>query len=105
MLYLTRKLGESIIINNTIELTVVEVRGKSVKLGFLFPEEATILRKELHQRILEQNMAATQGDSDDFMDLDLNLGSLQGAARQETENTLRLPTKKDTKDDDGYGNR
>ena len=48
MLYLTRKIGESIIINNSIELTVVEVRGKTVKLGFLFPREASILRKELH---------------------------------------------------------
>ena len=58
MLYLSRKIGESIIINNNIELTVVEVRGKTVKLGFLFPKEATILRKELHQKIMEQNIAA-----------------------------------------------
>lgn len=65
MLYLTRKIGESIIINNNIELTVVEVRGKTVKLGFLFPKEATILRKELHQKILEQNVAAaTVGDTE-----------------------------------------
>lgn len=58
MLYLTRKIGESIIINNNIELTVMEVRGKTVKLGFLFPKEATILRKELHQKIMDQNIAA-----------------------------------------------
>ena len=38
MLYLSRKLGESIIINNTIELQVIEVKGKSVKLGFTFPQ-------------------------------------------------------------------
>ncbi len=63
MLYLTRKIGESIIINNDIELTVVEVRGRTVKLGFLFPKEASILRKELHQKILEQNIAAATGDS------------------------------------------
>ncbi len=62
MLYLTRKIGESIIINNNIELTVVEVRGRTVKLGFLFPKEASILRKELHQKILEQNIAAA-GDN------------------------------------------
>ncbi|MCZ6845498.1 MAG: carbon storage regulator, partial [Alphaproteobacteria bacterium] len=30
MLYLTRKIGESIIINDDIELTVVDVRGKSI---------------------------------------------------------------------------
>ena len=73
MLYLTRKIGESIIINNNIELTVVEVRGKTVKLGFVFPKEASILRKELHQKIMDQNIAAATGDAD-IADLDFNLG-------------------------------
>lgn len=69
MLYLTRKLGESVIINNTIELTVVEVKGRSVKLGFNFPPEATILRKELHDRIMEQNIvAARSGDDASILD-------------------------------------
>ena len=67
MLYLTRKIGESIIINNNIELTVVEVRGKTVKLGFVFPKEATILRKELHEKITEQNLAAASGGLSDFL--------------------------------------
>lgn len=76
MLYLSRKIGESIIINNNIEMTVMEVRGKSVKLGFVFPKEATILRKELHEKIMEQNIAAAaSGDVDfDNMDFDLDLG-------------------------------
>ncbi len=58
MLYLTRKVGESVIINDKIELTVVEVRGKSAKLGFTFPPEASVLRKELHERIMQENAAA-----------------------------------------------
>jgi carbon storage regulator len=64
MLYLTRKIGESVIINNTIELTVVEVKGRAVKLGFNFPKEATILRKELYDRIMEQNIAAARSGDD-----------------------------------------
>jgi len=69
VLYLTRKIGESVIINNTIELTVVEVKGRSVKIGFNFPPEATIMRKELHDRILEQNIAASQySDDAEIMD-------------------------------------
>ncbi len=72
MLYLTRKIGESIIINNNIEVTVVEVRGKTVKLGFLFPKEATILRKELHQKITEQNIAATKQDAD-WLEMDFSI--------------------------------
>jgi carbon storage regulator len=89
MLYLTRKIGESIIINNNIELTVVEVRGKTVKLGFLFPAEASILRKELHQKITEQNMAAAlSGGTDDVdavMGLNLNLALPSTFKKQEAE--------------------
>jgi carbon storage regulator len=64
MLYLSRKIGESVIINNNIELTVVEVRGKSVKIGFTFPPDATVLRKELHDKIVEQNVAAATASDD-----------------------------------------
>jgi carbon storage regulator len=68
MLYLSRKIGESIIINNTIELQVMEVRGKVVKLGFTFPPEASVLRKEIYEKIREENLAAARGggDLDDF---------------------------------------
>ena len=58
MLYLTRKIGESVVINDTIEVTVVDVRGKSAKLGFTFPPDASVLRRELYERIQEENRAA-----------------------------------------------
>ena len=61
MLYLTRKVGEAIIINDTIELTIIEVRGKTAKLGITFPPNATVLRKELHDRIKQENLAAALG--------------------------------------------
>jgi carbon storage regulator len=60
MLYLTRKVGESVIINDNIEVTVIEVRGKSIKLGFTFPPEATVLRREIHERIQAENRAAVE---------------------------------------------
>ncbi len=60
MLYLMRKTGESVIINNHIEIKVIEVSGKTVKLGFLFPPEATVLRKEIHDRITQENKAASE---------------------------------------------
>lgn len=68
MLYLTRKPGEAVIINNTIEVTVVEVKGKAVKLGFSFPPSATVLRKEIHDRILEQNIAAASLEHGEVID-------------------------------------
>jgi carbon storage regulator len=79
MLYLSRKLGESIIINNSIEMTVVEVRGKTVKIGFTFPPDATVLRKEIYDKIMEENMAAAGSGMDvdaDFLSGDFDLGNL-----------------------------
>lgn len=73
MLYLSRKVGESIIINNNIELTVVEVRGRSVKLGFNFPPDASVLRKEIYDKISAENQAASAGDFlDDLHDLEID---------------------------------
>ena len=65
VLYLTRKVGETVVINDTVEVTVVEVRGKSIKLGFTFPADASVLRKEIHERIQAENRAAAEsGDID-----------------------------------------
>lgn len=58
MLYLTRKPGEAVIVNNSIEVRVVEVRGKTVKLGLNFPPEASVLREEVFLQIKAENRAA-----------------------------------------------
>lgn len=58
MLLVTRRTGESIIINGDIELQIVEVKGNRVKLGFDYPEGNTVYRKELYLKIQEENKAA-----------------------------------------------
>lgn len=58
MLYLSRKPGESVIINGDIEVLVEEVRGKTVKIGFRFPEKVSVLRREVFDRIEEENRKA-----------------------------------------------
>ena len=63
MLYLTRKVGDSVVINDNIEVTVVEVRGRSIKLGFEFPKDVTVLRRELYDKIQEENRAAASVDA------------------------------------------
>jgi len=60
MLYLIRKPGEAVIVNHCIEIRVVEVRGKTVKLGFTFPPEATVLREEVFEAIKQANRAALE---------------------------------------------
>jgi len=84
MLYLSRKLGESIIINNSIELQVVEIKGKSVKLGFVFPPEASVLRKEIFDKIREENLMAASAGGDASLDDFLGaLGALDGKNRDD----------------------
>ena len=73
MLYLSRKIGESVVINADIEVTVVEVRGKSVKLGFTFPPSVSVLRRELYEKIQRENREAA------LADIDLLSGGKSGA--------------------------
>lgn len=58
MLALTRKKGESIIINNNIEISILEMRGDQVKIGISAPKEVPVYRKEVYLQIQEENKAA-----------------------------------------------
>ena len=60
MLYLSRRAGEAVIINNAIEVRVVEVRGRTVKLGFRFPADSSVLREEVFLQIQAENEAAAR---------------------------------------------
>ncbi|WP_075553142.1 carbon storage regulator [Candidatus Paracaedibacter symbiosus] len=60
MLFLSRKVGESIVINKNILITVTEVRTGGVKLSFTYPEGAEVLRKEVFDRIEQENKLAAQ---------------------------------------------
>jgi carbon storage regulator len=58
MLYLNRRAGEAVIVNNAIEVRVVEIRGRMVRLGFNFPANATVLREEVFLQIRGENEEA-----------------------------------------------
>ena len=51
MLVLTRKEGEGIVVGDEVELTVLEIRGSRVKLGFTGPAEIPIHREEVQRDI------------------------------------------------------
>ena len=51
MLVLSRKRGEGIVIGDGVTVTVLEVHGGRVRLGFTAPAEVPIHRAEVHQRI------------------------------------------------------
>ncbi|GGH33006.1 carbon storage regulator CsrA [Paenibacillus segetis] len=60
MLVLRRKIGETVMIGNDIQVQVLGVEGDQIKLGFLAPKEVQILRQELYQGIVAENMAAKE---------------------------------------------
>ena len=60
MLALTRKKGESLVINNNIEVTILEIRGDQIKLGISAPRDVSIYRKEVYLQIQEENKAALE---------------------------------------------
>ena len=62
MLALTRKKGESLVVNNNIEITVLEIRGDQIKIGIQAPKEVPIYRKEVYVQIQKENEEA--GDID-----------------------------------------
>ena len=55
MLALSRKQGESIMIGNDIEITVLEVKGDQIKIGISAPKNIPVYRKEIYTQIQEAN--------------------------------------------------
>jgi carbon storage regulator len=53
MLVLSRKAGEKIIINGSIEVTIVALERGKVRIGIVAPPDVTVHRKEVFDRIQE----------------------------------------------------
>lgn len=66
MLVLTRKLNQSIVINDSIEVVVLEVRGEQVRLGIKAPKDVPVHRKEIFDQIHDENVAASEVDPNDI---------------------------------------
>ena len=58
MLVLTRKLGESIRIGDTIVVKIVDLDGRHVKLGIEAPKNIAVNREEIYEKIQKENKAA-----------------------------------------------
>ena len=69
MLILTRKLGESITIDNEIKITVLGIYGKQVKLGILAPDRVSVHREEIFKRIQEENQSASLSLKEDLLEV------------------------------------
>lgn len=63
MLVLTRKINESIVINDNIEIIVVGIEDGKVKLGIKAPNDIDIHRKEIYELIQNENKEAANLES------------------------------------------
>lgn len=64
MLALARKVNQSIIIGNDIEITLLEIKGDQVKIGINAPKSVPIYRKGIYEQIQEENKKAAQTEID-----------------------------------------
>jgi len=64
MLALARKLNQSIVIGNNIEITLLEIKGDQIKIGINAQKSVPIYRKEIYEQIQEENKKAAQAKID-----------------------------------------
>lgn len=68
MLVLSRKKNESIVINDNVVVTVVEVRGDKVRIGIEAPRDVTVHRQEVLEAILSEKLKLTSDRSEESCD-------------------------------------
>lgn len=79
MLVLSRRVGEEIVINDNIRVTVVAVKGDRVRLGIVAPRDVNVDRSEVHERRMQFAVPAVVGS-----DADVPLGVLPAGQPDDT---------------------
>jgi carbon storage regulator len=69
MLVLSRQRDESIMIGDTIVVTIVDIRGDKVRLGINAPTEIPVHRQEVYEAIQRENMRASRLEPGDAQDI------------------------------------
>jgi carbon storage regulator len=62
MLVLSRRVGEEIVIGDTVRVTIVSMQNQRVKVGITAPIQVTVHREEVHQRIQDSNYCPTAAE-------------------------------------------
>ncbi|MGH8455888.1 MAG: carbon storage regulator CsrA [Stenotrophobium sp.] len=55
MLILTRRVGETVMIGENVEITVLAVKGGQVRIGVKAPKDVTVHREEIFERIRREH--------------------------------------------------
>ena len=61
MLILTRRVGETIMVGDTVTFTILGVKGNQVRCGINAPKEVAVHREEIYERIHREREQATTG--------------------------------------------
>ena len=70
MLILARRINESIMIGDQVEISVVDIKGDQVKLGIAAPTNVKVYRREVYSAIQEENRAAARAAPETLPSLD-----------------------------------
>ncbi len=96
MLILARRIGESIMVGDQVEISVVDIKGDQVKLGIKAPSQVKVYRREVYAAIQEENRAAAAAAPASLPQIEGLLGKKEPG---ESGNPGQLPGK--TRDDPG----
>lgn len=66
MLVLNRKLGESIILGDNIEIRILDITDGKIKIGIEAPRDVSILRKEVYEEVISENQRSLESEVDIF---------------------------------------
>lgn len=64
MLILTRRVGESLMIGDEINVTVLGIRGNQVRIGVNAPKDVSVHREEIYERIKQETGSSTDSGDD-----------------------------------------
>ena len=64
MLILTRRVGESLMIGDDVNVTVLGIRGNQVRIGVNAPKEVSVHREEIYERIQQEKSGGSSSTED-----------------------------------------
>ena len=91
MLVLSRRRDETIMIGDEVEITVVDIRGDTVRLGINAPRNVSVHRKEIYDAIQAEMMVAAKETVQSVPDQS-SVGNLLGSMLKKKENLAKIDT-------------